>query len=391
MTVAAAFAAVAALYLAHLAVRLALTWRFLARHRVAGASLPPPSTEVVVVQPILGGDPDLEPCLRRNLDANPGARFLWLVDEDDPPGREIAARLAGEHAGESGRVRVVVGPPPADGENPKLAKLARALPMVGDEAVLVVLDDDTTIDAGELSRLTAALGDADLVTGLPVFIADRTPWERLVGGFVNGNALLTYLPATAVGAQRTINGMIYAARASVLREVGGFATVLGVLTDDYAVAKLFADAGRRVRQLPAFVRVTMTIRDAAHCGRVMRRWLIFANHYLRENLSSTTLLLVALPALLSTAALVLALAGGVVTTALWIGCLLGKAAVDRWLLLRWAFRPGRSGHASAMLYEVLAELVLPFFYVSAWVRPRQLRWRSRRIALGGSGGTIHYR
>ncbi len=390
MTVAAAFAAVAALYLAHLVVRLALAWRCLARHRGAAASpLAPTMASVVVVQPILGGDPDLEPCLRANLEGNPAARFLWLVDEDDPQGREIAVRLADAYAGDDGRVQVVVGPPPADGENPKLAKLARALPMVGDEAVLVVLDDDTTIDAGELSRLTAALADADLVTGLPVFVADRTPWERLVGGFVNGNALLTYLPATALGAQRTINGMIYAARASALREVGGFATVLGVLTDDYAVARLFADGGRRVCQLPAFVRVTMTIRVAAHCGRVMRRWLIFANHYLRENLGVPTLLLVALPALLSTAALVLALAGGVVTTALWLGCLLVKGAVDRWLLLRWAFRPGRSGHASAMVYDVLSELVLPAFYVSTWVRPRRLRWRSRRIAL--SGGTIHYR
>lgn len=390
MTVAAAFAVVAALYLAHLVVRLVLAWRFLARHRGGVAALPPaPATEVVVVQPILGGDPDLEPCLRANLEGNPRARFLWLVDEDDPPGREIAARLADAHAGEDGRLRVVVGPPPADGENPKLAKLARALPMVGDDAVLVVLDDDTTIDAGELTRLTAGLADADLVTGLPVFVADRTPWERLVGGFVNGNALLTYLPATALGAQRTINGMIYAARVSVLREVGGFATVLGVLTDDYAVAKLFADGGRRVRQLPAFVRVSMTIGDAAHYGRVMRRWLIFANHYLRENLGAATVLLVALPALLSIAALVLALAGGVVTTALWLGCLLVKGAVDRWLLLRWAFRPGGSGHASAMFYDALSELVLPVFYVSTWVRPRRLRWRSRRIAL--SGGTIHYR
>jgi ceramide glucosyltransferase len=102
-----------------------------------------------------------------------------------------------------------------------------------------------------------------------------------VGGFVNGNALLTYLPASAVGAQRTLNGMIYATPARTLRAVGGFVAVVSSLTDDYAMAKLYRRNGRALLQVPAFVRVGMTIRDAAHWGRVMRRWLIFANRYLR--------------------------------------------------------------------------------------------------------------
>jgi len=280
-------------------VRLGLALRYARLQR--GALREGSLSSVTVLQPILSGDPDLEGNLRANVEENRGARFIWLVDEDDPVGIEISTRVAAAN--------LVLGPGPLDGENPKLAKLDRGLALV-DSEVLVVLDDDTRITRCELSLLTGALAQADLVSGLPVFVADRTVYERFVGGFVNGNAMLTYLPAAALGVQRTINGMIYAVRAKDLRELGGFAVVKESLTDDYAMAQLYARAGRRVLQAPVFVRVTMTIAEAGHCGRVMRRWFIFANLYLRENASAATFVLVALPALLPLAGLIAAIWSG---------------------------------------------------------------------------------
>ena len=381
MTAARAAEVIAALYLAHLAVRGLLAWRFASRDR---ASQPQPidAGDRVILQPILSGDPDLEPALAANLAGNPRARFVWLVDDDDPLGREIADRLASSAPG--GRVEVLVGPPPANGENPKLAKLERGLARVEDAATAVVLDDDTVIDAAELDRLAAALAHSDLATGLPTFVSARTVYERFVGGFVNGNALLTYLPAAAVGAQRTLNGMIYATPARTLRAVGGFVAVVSSLTDDYAMAKLYRAHGRTLRQVPAFVRVGMTIRDAAHCGRVMRRWLIFANRYLRENLDVKTLALVALPSLLAVAGPLTWIRGGGLAVALWLGCLATKAALNRVLLARFAWLPrGLPANAAAMLFEMLVDLLLPLLYLSALVRPHRLSWRSRRIDLAG--------
>jgi ceramide glucosyltransferase len=383
-----ATAIVAALYLAHLAARVALAWRFLARHRPPQPAPEPAgdrAAALIVLQPILGGDPDLGALLAANLDSNPGVRFVWLVDEDDGLGRAAAGRLA------DGRVTVLVGPPPADGENPKLVKLERGLALAGDEDTVIVLDDDTLIDARELRLLTNALAGADLVTGLPVFTASRTFFERFVGAFVNGNALLTYLPAAALGAQRTLNGMIYATRAKTLRALGGFAAVATELTDDYAMAKLYRGAGLRILQVPAFVRVTMTIRGAAHCGRVMRRWLIFANRYLRENLDWKTLALVALPALLATAAPLTWMAGGRrwAAVGIWCCCLALKACINRWLLWRWAAVARRpSATLAAVLHEMLTDLLLPLLYASAFIRPNRIAWRSRRIDL--RDGTIRY-
>ena len=60
--------------------------------------------------------------------------------------------------------------------------------------LVAVLDDDTVLPPGALDRARAALRDADLATGLPWYDSGAGPWNALVAGFVNGNALVTYFP-----------------------------------------------------------------------------------------------------------------------------------------------------------------------------------------------------
>jgi ceramide glucosyltransferase len=363
-------AALAALYVAVTIARFLLARRYAAGSPAPAAATPEPAA---ILQPILSGDPALPSTLAANARALPNERLYWLVDDDDPAGHAAA------HAAACPNVRVISAPPPRDGENPKLAKLARILPEVP-EPIVVVLDDDTRIDAPSLSRLKAALGTAALVTGLPVFTSNGSVYERFIGGFVNGNALLTYLPAAAAGAQHTINGMIYAARTADLRALGGFAAIAGELTDDYAMAQLFERAGRPILQTPIPAAVGMTVRTPSHCARVLRRWFLFANRYLRENLSPATLLLVALPALLPLAGL---LTGGPL---LWLPLLLVKALLNRILLYR--VTGSRSGPVD-LAFEMLADTLSPFFYATSLYRPQRLSWRTRRIAMDGA--RIRYR
>ncbi len=362
-------AALATVYAAITFARLLLALRYASR----AAALSVTHEPAAILQPILSGDPALQETLAANARALPNERLYWLVDDDDPAGHAAA------HAAARPNVRILSAPPPRDGENPKLAKLARILPEVP-EPIVVVLDDDTRIDAPSLSRLKAALGPAALVTGLPVFVSNGSVYERFIGGFVNGNALLTYLPAAAAGAQHTINGMIYAARTAELRTLGGFAAIAGELTDDYAIAQLFERAGRPILQTPIPAAVGMTVRTPAHCARVLRRWFLFANRYLRENLSPATILLVALPSLLPLAGL---LTGG---PRLWLPLLLAKALLNRALLHR--ITTFRSGPLD-VIFEMLADVLSPFFYAASLYRPQRLSWRSRRIAMDGA--RIRYR
>lgn len=316
----------------------------------------PTPLDVTILQPILGGDPLLKTCLERNATQNPQAKFLWLVDHDDPLGQRAA------HEAKQPNVEIVVGPGPQDGENPKLAKLIRALPQVTTKH-LVVLDDDTILPAKSLNILCAHLElDQGLVTGLPVFKTANTFWEKLLGGFINGNAYTTYFPVALLGPPQTINGMIYAANTQQLKRIGGFAAAGHSLTDDYSMALLYRQANLPITQANAEAEVHITVDSAAHFARLMRRWMIFAKRFFQHNRSLVPFFIAGLPAFLP---------------------LLYLSLISHFfycLILR---------HRADPIFHFLVSLTVPFFFLSALILPNQLSWRCRRIQL--HKGAIHYR
>jgi ceramide glucosyltransferase len=363
------------------AARQALAWRYGSRADAMPGNLSVPS--VTIVQPILSGDPRLAECLALNVAANPQARFLWMVDEDDAEGRRVAGALATRLVETS--ITIDLGPNPRDGENPKVAKLIRAERQVTSD-VLLVLDDDTVLPAGGAAAMAALAMGGDLVTGLPVYVSGTTLAEWLVSGFINGQAVPTYFSMAQVGANRTINGMVYALRTDDLARFGGFSAAGHELTDDYAVARLWATNGRRLVQSRVFADVAITFPDFGSAAHVLRRWFIFANRYLSQNLGPATVLLVVVPALLPLIGLVVALATGWRGVLLWLCVLAVKATVSGLLVQRLT---GRRLRPAAVICEVVADVLGPVVYLTALFRPSRLTWRSRRIDT--SDGTIRYR
>ena len=320
--------------------------------------------DVTIVQTILSGDPLLEPTLERNLDAHPEAQFLWMIDEEDTEAWRIARKCARP------RLQAQACPPPRNGENPKLVKLIRALELVTTQR-LTVLDDDTI--------LPGPLPSGALVTGLPVFTAKGSIYERLIGGFVNGSALLTYLPAARLGLQRTINGMIYSVDAHQLRSLGGFAAAGHELTDDYAVARLYTSNRLSITQSTAAAFVAMTITGPGHYVSVMRRWMIFAARYFGDNATVATTFWIALPGLLP-------LVGFLLQPTVWAVLLPMKALLNRALL--WHVT-GFLSTGLDLVFECAADLLTPFWTLLAFVRPRRLTWRTRKIEV--DAGAIRYK
>lgn len=351
------------------AVRASLSWLYLGRragHHAHSTSL----LEVTVLQPILSGDPTLAACLADNLSQTPEAQFIWLIDEDDLEAQKIAEILAPPQ-----RVRVVIGPRPTDGENPKVAKLARALPLV-ETRYLAVLDDDTVLPHGGLSRAISALETGGLATGLPLYASRANGWSRLVSGFVNGSALLTYPAASMVGAARTINGMFYASEVASLVQAGGFEAIRGSLTDDYAIATLFRRLGAPITQTDVLHPISTTVTDIGHYFGIMRRWMIFGSRYLRENRSLFSLVLILVPSLAPPVLLVVGLVSGWPWALGALALLLAKAAGNRLLRQRLG---GPAGNAIDMAYEAAADLLTPIHIIFALVSPNRFNWRSRRI------------
>lgn len=353
------------------AVRAILSWGYLGRR----AQHPAPSVdlaEVTVLQPILSGDPTLAACLSGNLNQTPEARFLWLIDEDDLEARAIAESLAPPP-----RVRVVLGPPPRDGENPKVAKLARALPLV-ETRYLAVLDDDTVLPSGGLARAVSSLVTGGLATGLPIYVNKANGWSRLVSGFVNGSALLTYPAAGMVGAARTINGMFYVAELAQLSRAGGFEAIRGSLTDDYAIASLFRGMDAPIIQTDVLHPISTSVTGAGHYFGIMRRWMIFGSRYLRENRSLFSLVLILIPTLLPPVLLAVGLAAGPPWALGALALLVLKAGVNRLLRRRLG---GPAGNVTDLACEAAADLLTPFHIIFALVSPNRFNWRRRRIRM----------
>lgn len=365
------------IYLALTGTRFTAAWLFLTR--TPGANPHANAFDLTILQPILSGDPALESCLAANLANTPDARFIWLIDEDDGEGRRIGAKLASDQ-----RIDLVLGPPPSDGENPKVAKLARALPHV-ETPYYAVLDDDTMLPRGAAGGGVAALARGDLVTGLPLYVNRTSVWARLLCGFVNGSALITYPPGALFGAQRTINGMFYVGRTDDLRALGGFDAIRATLTDDYAMAQLYLRAGKRIVQTAIVHPISTSVRDGAHYAGIMRRWMIFAMRYVRENVSPFTLGVIGLPTFLP---LMLVLVGAFVGVHALI---IAAAALFLKALLMARLRAHHGGggfHFADPLFEIMADIATPFHFLSALIAPSRFKWRSRAMRVAGE--RIHY-
>lgn len=336
-----------------------------------------PFASVTVLQPILSGDPALAATLAHGPDHAPAGRFVWLVDEDDAEGVSVAHALAAERP----NVTVVVGRPPQDGENPKTLKLVRGGALLETE-VVAVLDDDTMLDRGGLERLAAAArASGGLATALPTWgRLPRNAHEAVVAGFVDGQGASAYLAMAKLGRNRTINGMAYAADAQTLGRIGGFAAMGHSVTDDWAIARLFAAHGYPIVQTAVPARVAVTLQGPLEAARLLRRWTVFAHRYVAANLDVAMVGLVLLPALLPLPGAVLAGIAGPSALMCWMGLLVARAGLHRRLVRT----VGGAGVAPVWAI-VAAELMLPVLSVAAALRPRRIRWRNRRMRLTADG------
>lgn len=353
------------------AVRTVLARRVIRRPR-------PPApisalADVTVLVAVRSGDPLLPARLAEQADALAPAQVRLLVDDDDPVGRAAAREAA------RGRdhVAVVDHPPPPPGTNPKLHKLALAEPDCRE--VVVVLDDDTVLPAGGLARLVGGLADADLVTGIPVYLDRGAVPSRLVAAFVNSSALPSYLALAAVAAPVSINGMVLATRRRDLAAIGGLSTLLDATCDDYALALAYRRHGLRIAQLAQPVLLATSVDGPGGYARLLHRWMLFAQQVVQRDLTPGLLGLVIVPAVLPIAVVGAALAAGPVATVAAVGVLVGQAVATRGL--RRELGVGPDGVRGLGL-ELLALMLAPLHAAAAFVGPRHVRWRGRRVRVG---------
>ncbi|WP_157002224.1 glycosyltransferase [Agromyces laixinhei] len=343
-----------------------------ARLRSATGAAVAPSA-VTIVQPILSGDPQLVDTLANTLAVAGDSPVLWLVDAADPEGRRAAEEAGSRHP--LAAVRIVDCPPCPPRVGPKTFKLHLAESLIETDAFAVV-DDDTRVTAEGLAALRDGLRIAEVSTGLPSYVPGAGIWSRLLAQFVNDQATLSYLPASAIGGPRTINGMTWAMRLDTLERIGGFSPLLPLLADDLAVATRVRETGGSIDQSEVVQFVSTTVDGGRRYGDLMHRWMVFATLLLRAERPvrragiaagyavPAVLLgaLVAASAVRPTTARVTALAG---TLALRSAII---AAVQRIVAGRFRHDP---------VLSLAGELVLPVQFGRA-LADRRIVWRGRR-------------
>jgi ceramide glucosyltransferase len=379
------------LYLAILLLKFQLSLRSMRRE--AAGDAPFSAGEITIVQPILGGDPRLADVLRQTLRNTPQAtRFLWLVDSDDSHGRNAVEPLCREHAG---RIEILWCDRAADNVNPKAYKLDNAWPAIA-TPYAAVLDDDTTISERNLRVALAALERCDLYTGIPCYRSTAARWDSLLAHFVNNNSIMTYLSMLPLVGPLSINGMFYVMRTETLRLLGGFAAIQERLCDDYALARLLLDGGRRIHQgiVPQYLRTSVS--DVRHYAQIMHRWFVFAGVLVRDQRPGVQLILLAalgLPPLLLWSGLIgtLALASWSCFTrahaagAVFAAAAMGIVLIVRYGLIRFLHRRLFDRDVRFRFGDsILSELLQPIHGLHALL-VRTIRWRTRRIRVHADG------
>lgn len=366
-----AIAVMSMVYLGQLWVKVWLAVRLRRRALSAG---PRDLAGLTVVQAVLSGDTGLEEKLSSNLAELSEARFIWVVDRNDACAVELGEKYArGQPAG---RLQVLCLEQPPQGANPKLWKLAAALPSV-ETAYLAVVDDDTRLSRGTGLHLLRSLdAGAMLATGCPTYEHAAGVWSGLTAEFVNTASALTYLPAASCFPVRTINGMGYAMRTAEVRNGNIFESNLQALTDDLAVARAVVARGGRIEQCPYPLHVSTTVDGFGHYCRLMHRWFVFTRLlFLSEPrmVRAGILFSFGLHPLLLLAIIGCGVAGSMPGVMFAVALMLLRAGtlglVNRWLSGQWRH---------SLLASLLTELVQPIFLVAGCVFP-VIRWRHRRI------------
>lgn len=334
------------------------------------------SPTITIVQPILSGDPALEATLKANLGALGHVAFLWAVDEADAEALRLSEELKAAHPEVS--LTIHRFPPPPDGVNPKTFKLAGVWSQITTE-VAVILDDDTILGAADLEVLVAGLDRGDLATVLPQARPGGSGPSRLLGQFVDNNAVLTYLAPLVVMEPLTINGMGWAVRTASWAHWGGWDPLLRHLTDDWAVAHQIRRGGGNLVQTLARARVGTTLPNWAAYFRQMHRWFFFARLLLVEEPLGRRLglaLVQGLPPLVLLALLVLSafeMAAGAGPGAFLVAGVVGLLRAGVLIALQGACT-GRVGYRPGL--SELSEL-LQTLHLGHALTVRTIRWRNR--------------
>lgn len=336
-------------------------------------------TKFSIVQPIMSGDKMLESNLRYNLEHTRNMHFIWLLDGDDTEAKRITQKIVDENKNFKNRVKIISVDNIPNNCNRKTYKMKFALEYA--KEYFIALDDDTLITYEKISQAVDTLmkfGENTAVTAYPYHRIRNEFYSSLVSAFVNANSLFLYLGASYVNSLKMLSGMFYIIKTEYLKNTDAFNKILYNLSDELALGELLIENGMTLKMLPIPCPATTTVYSLRHYMNLMKRWIVFFNHYMKEDLSPKVIILGLFPAMLPVLLLIISAILGIKYFVLFICIHLLKSIVNRFVRRKIL---GIKEKFSAIIFEILADYLQVIHIANAFLFPHSIVWRNKNIIL----------
>jgi ceramide glucosyltransferase len=242
--------------------------RFPLHRRTATAHAIP---SVTVLKPLKGCDAETAACLRSWLAQSYPApvQFLFGVASPEDPACDLVRALLAQHPSADAQLAIC---PKSLGPNAKVSTLVQLEPSIRHEC-LVISDADVRVPPDLLREVVAPLAAAEV--GLvncfyqlanPVNVAMR--WEAFA---INADFWSQVLQSRSLRPLDFALGAVMATTRAHLNRIGGFATLLNHLADDYQLGHRVAATGARIELCPVVV----------ECWNAPMNWAEVWTHQLR--------------------------------------------------------------------------------------------------------------
>jgi ceramide glucosyltransferase len=202
---------------------------------------------ISILKPLKGADPEMYESFRSHcVQDYPEYEIIFGVSDPNDSAIENVKRLQRDFP--ERRIQLLVCEKIL-GANVKVSNLAQMLPLAQYD-YLIVNDSDIRVQSDYLKNVTAPLADCrvGMVTCLYRGIAGRTLGSRLEALGISTDFCPSVLAARQLeGGIRFGLGSTLAFRRADLEKIGGFASFVEYLADDYELGKRIADLGLTVK------------------------------------------------------------------------------------------------------------------------------------------------
>ena len=264
-------------------VKCVLVWHFFAK---AEPKVPQSWPTLSVIQPITRGVCHLSGNLvsRLTQEYPQAVQHIFLCDVLDDINKKIAYELAAQYR----NYDIVVVEVQAD--NGEIASKVKKMQMghqlaIGE--VLVFIDDDIELRPQTFRRMIPYLYQENIgaVFGLAWAGNWNSRWSAMMNLFVNGFALMTYIPLCYCTRPYSITGHIFALKKSIYEQSGALDNFGGHIGDDHEIARNVRALGLQLKQSPIIYNVWNEFFSWRAYQAQIKRWVVIPRQVLFPHIS----------------------------------------------------------------------------------------------------------